>query len=98
MSQAAARQGDTDTGHGPYPPRPNVAGSGNVFIDGKPAHRQGDAWDSHCKNKKPYDCHGAVTSGGSASVFVNGKPLARVGDDVSCGSAIASGSETVRAG
>ena len=72
--QAAATLGDSDTGHGSYPPRPNIAGSPDVQINGKPAHRLGDAWPPHCKTVKPYDCHGAGTAGGSATVFVNGQP------------------------
>ena len=98
MGQATARKGDTDTGHGAYPPRANTGGSGNVFINSTPAHRLGDAWASHCKTVKPYDCHGASTAAGSGTVFVNGKALARVGDAVSCGSSIASGSGDVFTG
>ncbi|HDM8166668.1 PAAR domain-containing protein [Vibrio harveyi] len=98
MGKATARQGDSDTGHGAYPPRQNTGGSADVFINSKPAHCQGDAWASHCKTVKPYDCHGASTAGGSSSVFVNGKALARVGDSVSCGSSIASGSGDVFTG
>lgn len=98
MSKSTVRKGDADTGHGAYPPRSNSGGSDDVFINGLAAHRKGDAWPAHCKMVKPYDCHGATTSSGSDSVYVNNQPLARVGDSVSCGSAIAMGSENVFSG
>ncbi|MCY1462481.1 PAAR motif protein [compost metagenome] len=88
----AVRLGDACTGHGAFPSRPNVAASGNVFINGKGAHRAGDAWDTHCS---PASCHGGAQAGGSPNVFVNGKPLARIGDPVDCGSSCAAGSPNV---
>ncbi|GHY09153.1 putative PAAR repeat-containing protein [Vibrio cholerae] len=39
----AARLGDIGSEHDCFPPTPIIAGSGDVFIDGKPAVRQGDA-------------------------------------------------------
>ena len=90
---AAVRLGDTCTGHGDWPPRANVSASSDVFINGKGAHRVGDAWAVHC-NSVPV-CHGGSQATGSSTVFVNGKPLARVGDSVSCGSANAAGSPNV---
>ncbi len=96
MGQAVCRLGDSSTGHGDFPPRSNDAGSPNVFINGKPAHRQGDHWVVHC-NPRP-TCHDGVLSGGSSTVFVNGKPLARVGDAISCGDRVAQGSPNVFAG
>lgn len=92
---AASRLGDVCTGHGCFPPRPSTGGSGNVFINGIAAHRQGDGWASHCCGA---NCHSSVLSGGSASVYVNGKPLARIGDAVACGSVVAQGSSNVFAG
>ena len=93
---AAARFGDTDTGHDACGGRPNVQGSPNVTINGRPAHRKGDAWGSHgCPDHPP---HGAVTVGGSGTVTINGKPAARVGDGVSCGGSIATGSGNVTIG
>ena len=92
---AAARQGDTDTGHGCFPPRPNLAGSANVFINGLPAHCVGDAWAPHTCGLAIHD---SKLAAGSSTVFVNGKPLGRVGDAVACGSAVASGSGNVFAG
>jgi len=90
-----ARLGDECTGHGCFGPRVNDAASGNVFINGKGAHRQGDHWITHCCGPS---CHDSVLSGGSGSVFVNGKPLGRIGDPIACGSAVSSGSGNVFAG
>lgn len=93
---AVTRKGDRCTGHGTFPPRASAGGSGDVFINGMPAHRVGDAWGSHC-NPTPV-CHGGSLASGSATVFVNGQPLGRVGDSVDCGSSVASGSPDVFAG
>ncbi len=93
---AVARKGDVDTGHDACPPRPSSEGSPNVFVNGMPAHRQGDGWGAHgCSDHAP---HGSVLAGGSGTVFVNGKPIGRVGDPVACGGAVATGSDNVFAG
>ena len=92
---AVTRQGDKCTGHGGFPPRRSISGSSNVFCNGLPVHRQGDAWDTHCDS---LSCHGGVLSSGSGTVFVNGKPLGRVGDPIDCGSAVAEGSSNVFSG
>lgn len=92
---AAVRLGDICTGHGCFPPRPNIQASGDVFINGRGAHRQGDEWDSHCCGPP---CHGGSLAAGSSSVFVNGRPLGRIGDPVDCGSRVATGSSDVFAG
>lgn len=88
----AVRLGDTCTGHGPFPPRANVAASADVIINGKGAHRVGDAWAVHCS---PTSCHGGSEAAGSSNVFVNGQPLARIGDAIDCGSSCATGSPNV---
>uniref|UniRef100_A0AB39C9R3 PaaR repeat-containing protein n=1 Tax=Aliivibrio phage vB_Alvi_H905 TaxID=3234039 RepID=A0AB39C9R3_9VIRU len=90
---AVSRKGDGGTGHGVFPPRASTEGSANVFVEGKPIHRVGDAWGAHC-DPSP-SCHAGVLSAGSPSVYANGSPIGRVGDAVDCGSAIASGSSTV---
>jgi len=97
---AVARKGDLCTGHGCFPPRKSIAGSGNVFVNGKPAHRKGDAWEPHtCTDPyTPHGAHAGLLAGGSDSVFVNGMPLGRVTDPVDCGSKVATGSGNVFAG
>lgn len=96
MGQSVTRLGDMGTGHGCFPARPNIAGSGNVFTNGIATHRIGDGWTVHCCPNN--GCHNGVTSSGSGSVFVNGKSIARIGDSISCGSTIAQGSGNVFAG
>lgn len=93
----AARLSDTCTGHGWWPPRPNVAGSSNVIINGRGAHRVGDAWAAHTCPSIP-ETHGGSLASGSSTVIVNGKQLGRIGDSVSCGSRVATGSSNVIVG
>ena len=93
---AVTRLGDICTGHEDFPPRESISGSPNVFVNGKPAHRQGDSWAVHC-NSEPV-CHGGNLASGSSSVYVNGKQLGRIGDPVNCGSNVATGSKNVFAG
>lgn len=92
---AVASIGAKDTGHGCFPPRACTSGSGNVFVNGIGAHREGDAWAPHTCGS---NTHSSTLSAGSSSVFVNGKALARIGDPVACGSAVAVGSADVFAG
>jgi uncharacterized Zn-binding protein involved in type VI secretion len=92
---AAARKGDTGSGHGCFPPTPAITASADVFIDGIPALRQGDAIAPHaCPNTPP---HPRSVSAGSATVYVNGRPLARTGDAIGCGGSVSAGSPTVTA-
>ncbi|MVO16213.1 PAAR domain-containing protein [Parasedimentitalea huanghaiensis] len=93
---AVTRKGDSCTGHGPYPPRVSTGGSGNVFANGIPVHRQGDSWAVHC-DPEPI-CHGGSLASGSGTVDANGQELGRVGDPVDCGSSVAGGSGDVFAG
>lgn len=92
---AVSRLGDSCTGHGCFPPRASTGGSGDVFVNGAAAHRQGDGWATHCCGSS---CHSSTLAAGSGTVFVNGKALARIGDSVACGSAVAQGSDNVFAG
>jgi len=90
------RRGDIGTGHGCWPPRSNIQGSPNVFANGIPVHRQGDAWSIHCCPNN--GCHGGILVAGSSSVYINGRQTGRIGDPVSCGSSAAMGSPNVFAG
>jgi len=96
MAEGAARLGDFDSGHGPWPPRNNLQGSPDVFINGKPAHRQGDQWAIHCAPK--LGCHPSTLAMGSPSVFTNGKGQGRRNDLVACGSRIMTSSSDVFVG
>lgn len=95
MGQAVTRQGDVSTGHGCFPARASTGGSGNVFINGIPAHRSGDSWAVHCCGPV---CHPGTLSSGSSTVFVNGQPLGRIGDPISCGDTVGQGSPDVFSG
>ena len=89
----ATRKGDKNTGHDACPPIELSEGSDNVFINGKPAGRMGDAYPIHgCDEHAP---HIGVIAEGSGTVFINGKPAGRVDDPVSCGGNVAEGSDNV---
>lgn len=89
----AGRLADIGAGHGCFPPSPTIEGSGDVFINTRPALRKGDALAPHgCGKCVP---HGRNVSGGSATVNINTKPAARVGDAISCGGSVSTGSGDV---
>lgn len=69
-------------GHGT---NPISVGSGDVFFDGLPAARQGDA----------SACGGALVGNLAATVLINGKPAATVDSFGSHGSKVTAGSGTV---
>jgi uncharacterized Zn-binding protein involved in type VI secretion len=93
MGKPAARLGDIGSNHGAWHPSPITSGSGDVFINGKPAARVGDSLAPHTKPKSPP--HGRSIAAGASQVFINGKPAARVGDAISCGGNVAAGSGNV---
>tara|TARA_R100000152_G_C6773907_1_gene201443 strand:+ start:1499 stop:1825 length:327 start_codon:yes stop_codon:yes gene_type:complete len=93
---AVHRKGDGGTGHGCWPPRNNVGGSGNVLCNSIGVHRQGDGWATHCCPGP--SCHAGTLAAGSSSVKANSRQLGRISDPVSCGSAAANGSGNVFAG
>lgn len=97
---AVTRLGDICTGHECFPPRHSTSGSPNVFVNGIPAHRQGDSWAVHtCTHPDvPHGSHGSNLASGSKTVYANGKQLGRIDDPVSCGSSVATGSKNVFAG
>jgi len=90
-----AKLGDSCTGDSCFPPRVNIQGSADVFVNGVAVHRQGDAWAVHCCGNS---CHDGTLVGGSGTVFVNGKAVGRIGDSISDGAASAVGSQNVFAG
>ncbi len=92
----AARIGDMASGHDGAPPTRGIEASPNVTIDGIPAMRQGDAFESHaCPDESE---HSRRLAGGSGSVLINGKPAARMGDAISCGGTVIEGSGSVTIG
>lgn len=88
----AARLAGICTGHGCWTPRPNDEASPNVFVNSRGQHRQGDHWQVHCCPQIP-ECHDSVLAAGSPSVYVNGRGSSR--GPVACGSAVATGSESL---
>jgi uncharacterized Zn-binding protein involved in type VI secretion len=69
-------------GHGT---NPIVEGSGDVFFDGLPAARQGDATE----------CGGVMSGGLATTVFINGKPAATVDSVGTHGNKVTAGSGTI---
>ncbi len=61
---AVTKFGSECSGHACWPPRPNIQGSPNVFVNGIAAHRQSDAWSTHCCGKS---CHDGVLAAGSST-------------------------------
>ena len=94
---AQSRLGDTGSGHGSFPPTNVIAGSPNVFVNGRPAARLGDPLASH-GSPSPSPPHSRAIAAGSGSVFINGKPAARIGDAINCGGNLISGSGNVFTG
>lgn len=93
---AQTRVGDNDTGHDACPPRSLAEGSPDVYINGIPAGRVGDAYVAHgCPVHPP---HTGVIASGSGTVFINGRAAGRIGDPVSCGGDVAEGSGNVFVG
>ena len=83
----ATRMGDGETGICnpglPYCPHTrlgtNSVVSGNVFINGKGAHRKGDTGPCNCPHGGTFQSTGA-----SGTVFINGRGATRVGDQTEC--------------
>jgi len=80
------RKGDICSGHACYPPRPNIQGSNDVYVNNIPLHRVSDAWAVHCCGGSPPPCHGSNLCRGSTTVFANVLGVGRKGDLVCCGS------------
>ena len=90
---AAARKGDRGVTHCSGYTIAN--GSGDVFINNRPAARVGDSSTGHLRPGNPCKGHVASISQGSSTVFVNGKPMARVGDPLASCTSVAQGSDNV---
>ncbi|MEF2074829.1 PAAR domain-containing protein [Consotaella aegiceratis] len=83
---AAHRKGDIGSGHScHFPPTPATGGSPNVFVNGRPLMRVGDAYVAHPCVAGHAGPHGRKLAEGSASVFINGRPAGRLGDAIDCG-------------
>ncbi|MEL6587027.1 MAG: PAAR domain-containing protein [Pseudomonadota bacterium] len=92
----AHRKGDIGSGHGcHFPPTPATGGSGDVFVNGRPLMRKGDAYVPHACVAGHAGPHGRALSGGSASVYANGKATGRKGDAIDCGGAASTASGNV---
>ncbi len=90
---AVTRRGDSCSGHDACSSVPLVSGSPSVFINGRPAGRINDQYQSHgCIAHASHQDH---IAGGSSTVFANGKSLGRVGDSVSIGGSVSQGSPNV---
>ncbi|WP_426447696.1 DUF3289 family protein [Siccibacter colletis] len=92
----AARKDDIASGHGCFPDTAITEGSPNVFINGQPAARVGDAVAPHgCTCGSGCGMHARVIAEGASSVFINGKPAVAVGHGINCGGVVISGSSNV---
>lgn len=91
----AVKVGDIGTEHDGFHPTKVIAGSSDVFIDGKPAARVGDPLEPH--DKPNHSKHARAIESGSSTVFINGKPAALTGGAISCGG-VTIGSGTVNIG
>lgn len=73
----------------------NTAGSPNVFINKKAAHREGDDGSIACPHGGSF-----ISTEGSSTVFINSKAATRIGDRTVCvgcgqGGSHTNGSENV---
>ena len=94
---AVSRIGDLDVPHCSGMVR--ATGSSDVFVNTRPAVRQGDINTVH-KIPGGIDCflHTGAVRTGSRSVFINGRGAGRVGDGLVNCTEIAQGSENVFSG
>ena len=94
---AVSRIGDLDVPHCSGMVR--ATGSSDVFVNTRPAVRQGDINTVH-KIPGGEDCflHTGAVRTGSRSVFINGRGAGRVGDGLVNCTSIAQGSTNVFAG
>lgn len=81
------------SGHGGFPPRPDIDGDPLVKINGIPVLVDGNAFAEHSDGKST---HGGTAISTRPWLNVNGKGVVCVGDPVSCGSVVATGDSLVR--
>tara|TARA_R100000773_G_C4112331_1_gene51862 strand:- start:64 stop:354 length:291 start_codon:yes stop_codon:yes gene_type:complete len=94
---AISRIGDLDVPHCSGMVR--ATGSSDVFVNTRPAVRQGDINTVHLFPKGDLcPAHVGPVKSGSSSVFINGLGAGRVGDGLIKCTSIAQGSENVFAG
>ncbi|WP_182084196.1 PAAR domain-containing protein [Aureimonas sp. ME7] len=92
----AHRKADIGSGHGcHFPPSLATGGSGDVFVNGRPLMRVGDAYAPHACVAGHAGPHGRKLAQGSPSVFVNGLKAGRIGDAIDCGGEARTGSGDV---
>lgn len=90
---AVNREGDQSTGHGCFPPTPNVAENcSTVFVNNKPLAVVGSQFATHSCGDTVHPQSGRTVTMGSGTVFAENKAVARIGDPISCGDAVGQGS------
>ena len=90
---AIALQGGSSTGHGCFPPRPDLGPySTKTMVNGRPCQLTGRTAYGPIHNcGKSFHGMGVVVSGSSKS-FIEGAPAARIGDSIACGDSVGRGS------
>ena len=87
MAQVAIK-GSVCSGHGGFPPRPDVDGDALVTINGVPVMVNGSAFAEHTDGNS---VHGGSAVSTRPWMTIYGKGVVCVGDPVSCGSVVATG-------
>lgn len=90
---AVAIAGGRSTGHGCFPPRPDIGPYANkTFVNGRPVQLAGRTAYGPIHNcGKKFHAMGTVTRG-SSKTRVEGSPAARIGDRIACGDSVGKGS------
>ena len=90
MMPAVTLKGHLGSGHGCWPPRPNVEGENRFTVRGIPVHCQGHAWGAHTCPSIP-ETHASILATGAPRFTVAGRQIGRIGDPVACGSTVTQG-------
>jgi uncharacterized Zn-binding protein involved in type VI secretion len=90
---AVAIAGGRSTGHGCFPPRPDIGPwATKTFVNGRPVQLTGRTGYGPIHNcGKSVHAMGKVVSG-SSKTRIEGAPAARIGDKIACGDTVAKGS------